>query len=107
MRQAYDEIATLFRAMPSTAGGAKHRPTTRALPAALARSTTPAMVGRARVELATSRLSGVRSNHLSYRPAHAAPVSRGEAAPYGRASPRWPSLSARKIAHAILSRRLT
>ena len=73
MRQAYDEIATLFRAMPSTAGGAKHRPTTRALPAALARSTTPAMVGRARVELATSRLSGVRSNHLSYRPAHAAP----------------------------------
>ncbi len=26
------------------------------------------MVGRARVELATSRLSGVRSNHLSYRP---------------------------------------
>ncbi len=29
------------------------------------------MVGRARVELATSRLSGVRSNHLSYRPIHA------------------------------------
>ena len=26
------------------------------------------LVGRARVELATSRLSGVRSNHLSYRP---------------------------------------
>ena len=26
------------------------------------------MVGRARVELATSRLSGVRSNHLSYGP---------------------------------------
>ena len=29
------------------------------------------MVGRARVELATSRLSGVRSNHLSYRPIRA------------------------------------
>jgi hypothetical protein len=26
------------------------------------------MVGRVRVELTTSRLSGVRSNHLSYRP---------------------------------------
>ena len=26
------------------------------------------MVGPARVELATSRLSGVRSNHLSYEP---------------------------------------
>ena len=26
------------------------------------------MVGLARLELATSRLSGVRSNHLSYRP---------------------------------------
>ncbi len=26
------------------------------------------LVGLARVELATSRLSGVRSNHLSYRP---------------------------------------
>lgn len=31
------------------------------------------MVGRARVELATSRLSGVRSNHLSYRPILAYP----------------------------------
>jgi hypothetical protein len=31
------------------------------------------MVGRARVELATSRLSGVRSNHLSYRPIIANP----------------------------------
>jgi hypothetical protein len=31
------------------------------------------MVGRARVELATSRLSGVRSNHLSYRPIIAMP----------------------------------
>ncbi len=30
-----------------------------------------AAVGLARIELATSRLSGVRSNHLSYRPAEA------------------------------------
>ena len=28
------------------------------------------MVGLDRLELSTSRLSGVRSNHLSYRPAH-------------------------------------
>ena len=35
-------------------------------------SQTARMVGRARVELATSRLSGVRSNHLSYRPIPAA-----------------------------------
>jgi hypothetical protein len=28
-------------------------------------------MGLGRVELPTSRLSGVRSNHLSYRPAHA------------------------------------
>ena len=33
------------------------------------------MVGRARVELATSRLSGVRSNHLSYRPTSKTGVS--------------------------------
>lgn len=32
------------------------------------------MVGRARVELATSRLSGVRSNHLSYRPIRTCPA---------------------------------
>ena len=32
------------------------------------------MVGRARVELATSRLSGVRSNHLSYRPPPRTPI---------------------------------
>ena len=31
-------------------------------------SATAASVGLARVELATSRLSGVRSNQLSYRP---------------------------------------
>ena len=28
----------------------------------------PMMVGLGRIELPTSRLSGVRSNHLSYRP---------------------------------------
>ena len=28
------------------------------------------MVGLERLELSTSRLSGVRSNHLSYRPGH-------------------------------------
>ena len=31
------------------------------------------LVGLERLELSTSRLSGVRSNHLSYRPASAAP----------------------------------
>ncbi len=34
------------------------------------------LVGRARVELATSRLSGVRSNHLSYRPIPRSTLSR-------------------------------
>ena len=34
------------------------------------------MVGLGRVELPTSRLSGVRSNHLSYRPADFAPKGR-------------------------------
>jgi hypothetical protein len=37
------------------------------------------MVGRVRVELTTSRLSGVRSNHLSYRPPMPCP-----AGPVGR-----------------------
>ena len=36
--------------------------------ATLLRLSSCAMVGRVRVELTTSRLSGVRSNHLSYRP---------------------------------------
>ena len=31
-------------------------------------SYAPDMVGLERLELSTSRLSGVRSNHLSYRP---------------------------------------
>lgn len=35
----------------------------------------PVAVGLVRVELTTSRLSGVRSNHLSYRPAGEAPWS--------------------------------
>jgi hypothetical protein len=38
-----------------------------AIPQGLHRS-TPITVGLSRVELLTSRLSGVRSNHLSYRP---------------------------------------
>ena len=62
------------------------------------------MVGRVRVELTTSRLSGVRSNHLSYRPERRVPVSRSKAAPYGRASRRWPFLS--KCAVAMLPRLL-
>ena len=32
------------------------------------KATHPYMVGLSRIELLTSRLSGVRSNHLSYRP---------------------------------------
>ena len=33
-------------------------------------ATLPDLVGQGRLELPTSRLSGVRSNHLSYWPAH-------------------------------------
>jgi hypothetical protein len=65
------------------------------------------LVGRVGVEPTTSRLSGVRSNHLSYRPSSArTPVSRSKAAPYGRASQRWPSLSACDLADAKSSRGL-
>jgi hypothetical protein len=35
---------------------------------------TPLMVGLGRLELPTSRLSGVRSNQLSYRPREGTPV---------------------------------
>ena len=35
----------------------------------------PMMVGLGRIELPTSRLSGVRSNHLSYRPYGLPPTS--------------------------------
>ena len=34
------------------------------------------MVGLDRIELSTSRLSGVRSNHLSYRPEHGSVFSK-------------------------------
>ena len=72
MRQADDEIAMLFHALPSTAGlAAKRGSTTQALPAARLECTPIRVVGRVRVELTTSRLSGVRSNHLSYRPSSA------------------------------------
>ena len=39
----------------------------------MSRSCRRAMVGLGRLELPTSRLSGVRSNHLSYRPETRAP----------------------------------
>jgi hypothetical protein len=42
------------------------------------------MVGRARVELATSRLSGVRSNHLSYRPISNLPATKAVGAQEGQ-----------------------
>lgn len=63
------------------------------------------MVGRVRVELTTSRLSGVRSNHLSYRPEPAAPSVAAKLRPMAR----FAALSERsacKIAIAISSRGL-
>src|SRR3546814_11579965 len=42
------------------------------------------MVGRGGVEPPTSRLSGVRSNHLSYRPPHSHPIRQK---PFGLARP--------------------
>ncbi len=63
------------------------------------------MVGRVRVELTTSRLSGVRSNHLSYRPVPAAPSVAAKL----RLMARFAALSERsacKIACAISSRGL-
>src|SRR3546814_15469149 len=42
------------------------------------------MVGRGGVEPPTSRLSGVRSNHLSYRPPHSQPIRQK---PFGLARP--------------------
>ena len=42
------------------------------------------MVGLGRLELPTSRLSGVRSNHLSYRPNSQTPWSRVASKPWAR-----------------------
>ena len=49
--------------------------------------TTHMMVGLGRLELPTSRLSGVRSNHLSYRPIHirvAPPQQRADTPKYAK-----------------------
>src|SRR5690348_12550712 len=64
------------------------------------------MVGRVGVEPTTSRLSGVRSDHLSYRPAPALRRQSRQSRALWRAVPRWPCSSTCKIADAISSRGL-
>ena len=53
-------------------------------------SYSPNMVGLGRLELPTSRLSGVRSNQLSYRPQHTKKKERG--------------LGAEHLAHALVKK---
>ena len=55
------------------------------------------VVGLGRLELPTSRLSGVRSNHLSYRPSRLAPTARlsthGRLASFGTERDTWTAIS--------------
>ncbi len=73
MRRQRDAAAQLLRTPASTIG-AEGRARGRGVAASGGVAMPYAdVVGRVGVEPTTSRLSGVRSNHLSYRPAHAAP----------------------------------